>query len=89
MPYYVYIIQSEVDGSYYKGFSEDPSRRLIQHNEGTTLSTRHLLPWKLVYVEVLNSKQEALLREKNLKKATRERLEALIGHSKNIVSDFL
>ena len=88
MAYYVYIIQSEVDNSFYKGFSENPQGRLLQHNSGETLSTRRLVPWKLVYVEEVGSKTEALKREKNLKKATRERIAALLSLPKNIVSQF-
>ena len=68
MPYYVYIIQSSIDGSFYKGFTEDPLLRLQRHNNGETASTRHLCPWTLVYVEELLSKTEALKREKLLKK---------------------
>jgi len=89
MAFYVYIIQSEVDGSFYKGFSENPLLRLQQHNEGQTSSTRFLRPWKLVFVEEMASKKEALIREKNLKKATRERLSALLIHPKNIVNRFM
>ncbi|AXY75402.1 GIY-YIG nuclease family protein [Paraflavitalea soli] len=88
MAFYVYIIQSKVDESFYKGFSEDPLKRLLQHNAGETSSTRYLAPWKLVYVEAMASKTEALIREKNLKKATRERIYALLTHSKNIVAQF-
>jgi putative endonuclease len=77
MAYYVYIIESPSDGSFYKGFSENPIIRLEQHNDGQTSSTRLLVPWKLIYVEELNSKRDALIREKNLKKATRERILAL------------
>jgi hypothetical protein len=40
------------------------------------------IPWRLVYVEEMNSKREALIREKNLKKATIERIRALIDHPK-------
>jgi putative endonuclease len=87
MPYYVYIIQSSVDGSFYKGFTEDPLLRPQRHNNGETTSTRQLCPWTLVYVEELLSKAEALKREKILKKATRERLFAL-NHPKNIVQHF-
>ena len=32
--FYVYIIQSKADLSYYKGFSENPPKRLLQHNNG-------------------------------------------------------
>ncbi|WP_445298478.1 GIY-YIG nuclease family protein [Lacibacter sp. H407] len=89
MHYYVYILESEKDGSYYKGFSTDPSIRLVRHNRGETASTRHLLPWKLVYVELMATKSEALVRERNLKKAARERIQALLLHSKNIYKDFI
>ncbi|MFT3933606.1 MAG: GIY-YIG nuclease family protein [Chitinophagaceae bacterium] len=89
MAYYVYIIQSEANNSFYKGFSENPSQRIIQHNAGETYSTKHLVPWKLIYVEEIPSKKDALIREKNLKKATRERIIALLNHPKNIVQRFI
>ena len=88
MPYYVYIIQSLKDEQFYKGYSENPVARLSQHNAGETSSTRPFMPWKLVYVELCDSKTAALKREKNLKKATRERLFALIDSNKNIVTQF-
>ncbi|MBK8702047.1 MAG: GIY-YIG nuclease family protein [Saprospiraceae bacterium] len=34
MNYYVYIIQSQVDSSFYKGFSTQPLSRFQQHNNG-------------------------------------------------------
>jgi predicted GIY-YIG superfamily endonuclease len=46
------------------------------------------MPWKLVYVEELKTKTEALIREKNLKKADKERILAIISHPKNIVGRF-
>ena len=89
MPYFVYIIQSLQDNSYYKGYSEHPGHRLIQHNNKECNYTCHKIPWRLVYVEIHESKREALIREKNLKKATQERIEALLNHPKNIVNDFI
>ena len=88
MAYYVYIIQSLNDGSYYKGFTENPLQRLVQHNTKESHYTSGKTPRKLVYVEEMNSKKEALIREKNLKKATIERIGALIKHPKNIVAQF-
>jgi len=88
MPFYVYIIQSEPDGSFYKGFSEQPFQRLLQHNNKESPYTSQNTPWKLIYVEELKSKREALIRERNLKKATIERINALIEHLKNIVDRF-
>ena len=87
MTCYVYILESEIDGSFYKGISFDPLKRLHQHNEGETLSTRHKIPWKLVYAEPMPSKTEALRREKNLKKYSRERLIKLIHSPKNVLKN--
>jgi putative endonuclease len=88
MEWFVYIIRSLKDGQYYKGMSTHPRERLLQHNEGTTPSTRPYRPWELVYVETCNSKTEALVREKNLKKATRARIEALLTNPKNAIARF-
>jgi putative endonuclease len=88
MPFYVYIIQSAQDGSYYKGFSEDPSARLIQHNNGESEYTSRKTPWQLVYVEELASKKDALIREKALKKYSHGQIQQLILSGKNIISRF-
>jgi putative endonuclease len=88
MAYYVYIIQSQADGSFYKGFTEAPLRRLAQHNNKESQYTSTKTPWKLVYVEEIGSKREALIREKNLKKATITRIQALIVHPKNMINRF-
>ncbi|MBX2888726.1 MAG: GIY-YIG nuclease family protein [Ferruginibacter sp.] len=88
MAFYVYIIQSQKDKSFYKGFSENPLARLQQHNNGEAHYTSFKRPWKLVYVEEMKSKRLALIREKNLKKATTERIIALINSQKNIIHLF-
>ena len=88
MPFYVYIIQSLVDKSYYKGFSEDPSVRLLQHNAGESQYTSGKIPWQLVYVEELLTKREALIREKALKKYSHSQIEGIINSAKNIVDTF-
>jgi putative endonuclease len=85
MSHYVYILQSEKDLSYYKGYTTDFRRRLIQHNDGESNYTSHKVPWKLMYVEELPTKTAALIREKNLKKATKERIEAIILSNKNLL----
>ena len=88
MAYYVYIIQSLQDNTYYKGFSEQPQLRLVQHNNGECDYTSRKRPWRLVYVEQMPTKRAALIRERNLKKADTQRINALIHHTKNIVRDF-
>ena len=61
MPYYVYIVQSQFDQSYYKGFSENPPKRLLQRNNGECISTARKVPWTFVYIEELFTKREALI----------------------------
>jgi putative endonuclease len=89
MPFFVYIIVSLQNGTFYKGFSLNPVLRLKQHNDGLSKYTSKFKPWKLVFVEQFSSKSDALIREKNLKKATNERILALIDSPKNIVKTFI
>jgi putative endonuclease len=65
--YYVYILESLQDGSFYIGFSTDVNRRLDEHNSGESKYTRTKVPWKVVYIEEHESKMKALKREKFLK----------------------
>ena len=89
MPYYVYILQSIVDGSYYKGFSEDPILRLQRHNNGESTYTRTKIPWHFVYIEMAPSKKEGLIREKALKKYSHEQIRQLITSQKNQLKNLL
>lgn len=67
MSYYVYVIQSEVDERLYKGHTSMLYERIKEHNNGKTKSTKGYMPWILVYHEIVDSKQEAIAREKFLK----------------------
>jgi putative endonuclease len=67
MEFWVYAIQSEKDDRIYVGLSSDVARRLKQHNEGKTKSTKGYTPWKLIYSEKVGQRQEARNREKYLK----------------------
>ena len=87
--FYVYIIQSEKDSTYHKGFSENPKQRLLHHNNAESEYTSAKVPWKLVYVEELTTKREALIREKALKKYSHEQIARLVASPKNIVSNRL
>jgi len=68
MKYFIYILQSEKDGTYYIGHTSDLEARLRRHNQGRSAYTRSKAPWKLLYKEVLNSKAEAMKREREIKK---------------------
>ncbi|MFA9206597.1 MAG: GIY-YIG nuclease family protein [Burkholderiaceae bacterium] len=66
--FYVYLIQSEVDASFYIGYTSNLELRIKQHNNGESIYSRRKKPWKLVYTEELENKTNALKREKFLKK---------------------
>ncbi|MBA4746149.1 MAG: GIY-YIG nuclease family protein [Muricauda sp.] len=65
--YYAYVLQSMVDGRLYKGHCENIESRLKDHNTGKTRSTKGYVPWKLVYFETFESREEAIERERYLK----------------------
>ena len=88
MPHYVYILQSQVDLSYYKGYSENPTIRLIQHNNKDSSYTSTKVPWSLVYLESCETKTIALKRERALKKYSTSQIENLIYSGRNIVNEF-
>ncbi len=54
----------------YIGYTHDLVKRVAQHNSLDTPSTRYGIPWKLVYYEAFESKQDAVKREKRLKTGT-------------------
>jgi putative endonuclease len=65
--YYIYIIQSQKNGSYYIGSSGKPDKRILEHNMGNTKSTRLLRPWKLIFKQKFELPSEARRIEKKLK----------------------
>ena len=45
---YVYVLQSEqVPGRYYIGITDDPMRRLEEHNSGKSIHTNKFKPWEI------------------------------------------
>ena len=86
MPWYVYIIESEKDGDYYKGYTEDYVKRFEEHNAGLSSFTSTKRPWRIRYVEELSSKREALIRERQLKRQNRSYLEWLLEQPSNILN---
>jgi putative endonuclease len=66
MEYFVYILESEVDGRRYKGETSDLIIQIKEGNSGETKSTKWYRPWELVYFETFKTR-EAVLREKYFK----------------------
>ena len=65
--YYIYILKSEKNEKYYIGYTSDLSQRIKNHNSGKNTSTKHGVPWKMVYHEEFEDKKLAWLREKQIK----------------------
>jgi putative endonuclease len=66
--YKVYILYSAKYNKIYIGYTSNLEERLLSHNQlgkkGWTIKFR---PWMLIHTESFNTKQQALLREKQLK----------------------
>ncbi|QQG45755.1 MAG: GIY-YIG nuclease family protein [Candidatus Sungiibacteriota bacterium] len=63
----VYLLSSKKTGRWYIGSSRDLRKRILSHNLGNSISTKHGIQWKLVYCEIGLNKNDARAREKYLK----------------------
>lgn len=73
-----YILECS-DNTLYTGWTNDIDKRLEAHNSGQGAKyTRGRTPVKLVYLEVHNTKQEAMQREAYIKKLSRREKVSLI-----------
>jgi putative endonuclease len=79
--FFVYIIQSKKDGTFYIGQCNDLDCRLSKHNDGFSKYTSGRCPWRLVYFGSYPSRSLAIIREKEIKaKKSRKFIEYLIGN---------
>lgn len=78
MPWFIYILFCD-QKIYYVGSTNDVERRLIEHQTKQSNFTRKFCDIKLVYREKLNSKEKALLREKQIKGWSLAKKKALIN----------
>jgi len=65
--FFVYILRSKKDGSLYIGQTNSLTNRLKKHNKGQIKSTKHRIPFELIYSEKYNTRREAMFREWTLK----------------------
>lgn len=64
---YVYVLESKKDGKWYTGCTNDLRKRLEQHRDGKTTSTKGRGPLALIYHEASRSDEDAFNRERYLK----------------------
>ncbi len=88
MPYYVYVLANTTDDELYKGFSENPEQRLRQHNEAQTKFTATKKNWTIIGLFLFDTKKEALVFERKIKKWNRRSLDKLIASQENLAAGF-
>ena len=78
--YYVYIMTNKGDAVVYTGMTSDLKRRIYEH-KGKLVDgfTRKYNIHKLVYYEVFEDIENAILREKQIKGGSREKKNELIN----------
>ncbi|WP_106132011.1 GIY-YIG nuclease family protein [Mongoliibacter ruber] len=82
MAFFVYILQSMKDKSFYVGVTHNIGERLEKHNRPHKGYTGKKQPWVLVYTEIYTTKTDALKRENFIKaQKSREYIEVLINGS--------
>ena len=79
MVFYVYILQC-TDGSFYTGYTKNLAERTKQHENGKGAKyTKSHKPQKIAYVEDLDSRSQAMKRERAIKKLSRQQKIDLIN----------
>jgi len=80
MKFFVYIMESLVDSTYYVGQTNNLYDRLKRHNSGIIKSTKSKKPLKICYFEEYKTRSEAMFREWEIKKKyNTDRRRKLIG----------
>ncbi|EKE18897.1 MAG: hypothetical protein ACD_9C00203G0001 [uncultured bacterium] len=72
--FYIYIIESIKNSELYVGFTDDLKRRIEEHNHEANVSTKHGVPWQVIYYEACTNKRDAVRRERYLKTSQGMRL---------------
>ncbi len=81
-PWQLYLLRCG-DGTLYTGIALDARKRFLMHQRGRGAKyTRGRGPLELVYTESCPSHSDALRRELEVKKLTREEKEALIANGR-------
>jgi putative endonuclease len=64
----VYVLHSQKFNKIYIGFTSDIEKRLFAHNHPSNKGwTKSFQPWDIIYSEEFETKEEAMIREKQLK----------------------
>ncbi len=86
--YYVYILRCQ-DATYYTGITSNLKQRLLEHQEGVHIDsyTYKRRPVDLVFYAEFTNVHEAIAKEKQLKKWSKAKKEALINRNYDNLPD--
>ena len=65
--FYTYVLQSKKNKEIYIGYTADLKKRLTEHNQGLSPSTKRYMPWRIIYYEACLDQDDAKRREGYLK----------------------
>ncbi len=66
--YYLYVLRSKKNKSFYVGSTKDLRKRFLEHNTAKSVYSKKFLPWELIYYEAYKTYKLAFRREKSFKK---------------------
>jgi len=79
MAYYVYVILC-TDGSFYTGYTKNIDTRIKLHESGKGARyTKMHKPQKVTYLELFDTRAQAMKREKQIKKLTHQQKLTLVN----------
>ncbi len=79
--FHTYILYSKIKDKYYIGYTGDQlSERVKKHNTNHKGFTGGIADWNLFYFETFESKQLAMMREKQIKSWKSKKMKADIKH---------
>ena len=88
--FYIYVLFSPSFDKYYIGYSDDPVRRLVEHNtKPFNTYTRKYRPWILKAVFLCGEKSMAIRIEKFIKKQKSRQLLEMLCNPRFQPTDFL
>ncbi|MFP4469122.1 MAG: GIY-YIG nuclease family protein [Bacteroidales bacterium] len=78
----LYILQSQKNGRYYVGSTDNFQRRFTEHNGGQTKSTRNGIPWIAVFNFEFQNSTHGLKAERRIKSLKSKKIiQGLINHT--------
>ena len=83
MAFFLYILESQRDGSFYVGTTNNLEDRIRRHNEGRVKYTKAKGPFRLVYSENHSDRSSAMKREYAIKRHKRKNYIVDLVHSFN------